>query len=199
MKLELGIKANALYSSYNYLVFKIKNRRKVILHEMIYGKFKGVLVKKDSDNLENLRIKISKAYERLKNHRLNFNHKLSIFYLNNYDFIFLDDLKIKNMVRNNILLINIKRESGSESINMISHKARNACKVVKRAYFKDTVEYFGINSPYMEYISSNILLNIVKDRIYMFVKGRPLSKNISNKDEFFKQAFMVDHKELLES
>jgi len=56
--------------------------------------------KKGSKNREKARIKLSKAYERLNNQRRDFLHKLSKFYEKNNDLIVVEDLKIKNMLRN---------------------------------------------------------------------------------------------------
>jgi len=55
--------------------------------------------KKGSKNRERQRIKLAKAYEKLVNQREDFLHKLSRFYLNNYDIIAVEDLNIKGMVR----------------------------------------------------------------------------------------------------
>ena len=49
------------------------------------------------------RIKLAKAYEKLANQRNDFLHKLSRFYINNYDVIMVEDLQIRNMVCNHNL------------------------------------------------------------------------------------------------
>ncbi len=54
---------------------------------------------KDSRNWEKARVKLAKAYEKLVNQRDDFLHKLSRFYINNYDVIMVEDLHIQNMVR----------------------------------------------------------------------------------------------------
>jgi putative transposase len=59
--------------------------------------------KKGSENREEQRMKLAKLYERLKNQRDDFLHKLTKFYVNNYDVICVEDLNIKGMVRNHNL------------------------------------------------------------------------------------------------
>ncbi len=77
------------------------------------GKVKGVWIKNypsgkcfaivqiEKEILSRRRLSI--VHERLNNQRKDYLHKLSRFYVNNYDFIVLEDLNIKNMVRKNIL------------------------------------------------------------------------------------------------
>ena len=58
---------------------------------------------KDSKNREKTRIKLAKVYEKLVNQRNDFLHKLSCFYINNYNVIVVEDLRIKNIVRSNLV------------------------------------------------------------------------------------------------
>lgn len=59
--------------------------------------------KKGSKNYEKQRKKLAKYYEKLTNQRNDFLHKLSKFYVDNYDAIYVEDLNIRNMVRNHNL------------------------------------------------------------------------------------------------
>ncbi|MDF2957608.1 MAG: Transposase [Candidatus Alkanophagales archaeon MCA70_species_1] len=56
-----------------------------------------------SENWEKCRIELAKAYEKLVNQRNDFLHKLSRFYVNNYDVIVVEDLRVQNMARNHNL------------------------------------------------------------------------------------------------
>ena len=56
--------------------------------------------KKGSKNYEKQRKKLAKKYEKLVNQRDDFLHKLSRFYVENYDVICVENLNIRNMVRN---------------------------------------------------------------------------------------------------
>ena len=55
--------------------------------------------KTNSKNREKSRIKLAKQHEKIANQRKDFNHKLSRQFVNQYDFIFIEDLNIKGMTR----------------------------------------------------------------------------------------------------
>ena len=55
---------------------------------------------KNSKRREKVRLKLAKLYEKLENQRNDFLHKLSRYYVNNYDVICLEDLDVKDMVEN---------------------------------------------------------------------------------------------------
>ena len=55
--------------------------------------------KTNSKNREKARIKLAKQHEKIANQRKDFNHKLSRKLVNQYDFIFIEDLNIKGMSR----------------------------------------------------------------------------------------------------
>ena len=53
--------------------------------------------KTNSKNREKLRLKLTKLHEKITNQRKDFNHKLSRQLINQYDFIFIEDLNIETM------------------------------------------------------------------------------------------------------
>ena len=55
--------------------------------------------KTNSKNREKSRLKLAKQHEKVANQRKDFNHKLSRKLVNQYDFIFIEDLNIKGMAR----------------------------------------------------------------------------------------------------
>ncbi|MBE8539423.1 RNA-guided endonuclease TnpB family protein [Geoglobus acetivorans] len=55
---------------------------------------------KGSKRREKARLKLAKLYEKLNNQRLDFLHKLSRYYVNNYDIICVEDLNVKDLVEN---------------------------------------------------------------------------------------------------
>jgi putative transposase len=91
-----------------------------VLHRNLSRKRKG------SRNREKARIKLAKAYEKLVNQRGDFLHKLSRFYVNNYDVISVENLNITGMVRNHNLAQKILDASWSKFLQMLSYKAENA-------------------------------------------------------------------------
>jgi len=60
------------------------------------------------------------------NQRNDFLHKLSRFYANNYDAIFVEDLRIQNLVRNHNLAQRILDASWSRFFQLLSYKAESA-------------------------------------------------------------------------
>ena len=55
--------------------------------------------KTNSKNREKARLRLAKQHEKIANQRKDFNHKLSRKLVNQYDFIFIEDLNIKGMAR----------------------------------------------------------------------------------------------------
>ena len=93
---------------------------------------------KGSKNREKTRIRLAKAYEKLANQRNDFLHKLSRFYVDNYDLIMVEDLKITNMVRNHRLAQKILDASWSKFLQMLSYKAERAGRRVVRVSQRGT-------------------------------------------------------------
>jgi len=110
--------------------------------------------KKDSKNREKARVKLAKVYERLVNQRNDFLHKLSRFYVSNYDVICVEDLKIQNMVRNHNLAQKILDASWGKFIRLLHEKAERAACVVVDVPPRGTSEGLGYEDPYRDWISA---------------------------------------------
>jgi putative transposase len=82
--------------------------------------------RKGSKNREKARIRLAKAYEKLVNQRDDFLHKLSRFYVNNYDLIAMERLNISGMVKNHNLAQKILDASWGKFLQMLSYKAERA-------------------------------------------------------------------------
>ncbi|MHA1627254.1 MAG: RNA-guided endonuclease InsQ/TnpB family protein [Candidatus Asgardarchaeia archaeon] len=90
------------------------------LHKNLSRKQKG------SKNWEKARIKLVRAYERLVNQRSDFLHKLSRFYVNNYDVIVVEDLHIQDMVKiGGNLAQRILDASWGKFLQMLAYKAES--------------------------------------------------------------------------
>jgi len=97
--------------------------------------------KKGSKNYEKTKRKLARLYEKLNNQRRDFLHKLSRFYVDNYDRIFVEDLNIKGLVRKGKarkLHRHILDASWGEFISMLSYKAEGAGRTVVKVNPKDT-------------------------------------------------------------
>jgi len=86
--------------------------------------------RKGSRNREKARIKLARAYERLASQRDDFLHKLSRFYINNYDVIAVEDLNIASMARNHRLAQKILDTSWGRFLHNLSYKAERAGRMV---------------------------------------------------------------------
>ncbi|MEM2874470.1 MAG: transposase [Candidatus Hadarchaeales archaeon] len=95
-----------------------------IRQRQLSGKQKG------SKNREKARVRLARAYEKLVNQRNDFLHKLSRFYVNNYDMIAVEGLNISGMSRNHNLAGKILDASWGRFLQMLSYKAGRAGRTV---------------------------------------------------------------------
>ncbi|MDI6806591.1 MAG: RNA-guided endonuclease TnpB family protein, partial [Candidatus Aenigmarchaeota archaeon] len=114
---------------------------------------------KDSRKREKQRIRVAKLHEKIVNQREDFLHKLSRYYVDNYDFIAVEDLNIKNMVRNHYLSKHISDVSWRRFVGMLSYKAENAGKVVVKVDPRGTSQEYKFGKLDKDY---NASLNILK-------------------------------------
>jgi len=138
------------------------------LHKNLSRKQKG------SNNWKKAKIKLAKAYEKLNNQRRDFLHKLSRYYVNNYDFIAVEDLNIMNMVRNHRLAQRILDASWGEFIKMLSYKVEGTGKTVIKVNPRGTSKGLSFDDPCRDYISANRILMRGRNYPDTPVERRPL-------------------------
>ena len=120
--IDLGIKNFALTSdeiSIENPKYLQKSLNKLaILQRKLSRKPKG------SSNRNKARIKVARLFEKISNQRKDFLQKLSTMLIKEYDIICMEDLQVKNMVRNHKLARNIVDVSWSEFNRILDYKAK---------------------------------------------------------------------------
>jgi len=129
---------------------------------------------KGSKNWEKARVKLARAYEKLVDQRNDFLHKLSRFYVDNYDVICVEDLRIQNMVRNHNLAQRILDASWGRFLCLLCEKAERAARRVVKVNPRGTSEGLCLDDPHRDYISACRILSSGLGQPLGPVERRPL-------------------------
>jgi len=98
--------------------------------------------------------RLCKVYEKIERRRDDFLHKLSRFYVNNYDLIAIEGLNIENMKKNHNLSSEISDASWGKFLHYLSYKAERAGKTVMKVSPRGTSEGLSWDNPLRDYTSA---------------------------------------------
>jgi len=87
---------------------------------------------KGSNRRGKARLLVAKCHEKITNQRNDFLHKAANYYIENYGTIYIEDLRITNMVRNHHLAKSISDSSWGKFFGFLSYKAEEAGRTVVR-------------------------------------------------------------------
>lgn len=118
--IDLGLKNFCILSNgikFNNPRFLVNDQKRLkLLQQSLSRKIKG------SKNYLKAKVKLAKFYEHITNCRKDFLHKISIFLVKNYDIICVENLRIKNMLKNRKLSKAISDVSWYEFCRQLEYK-----------------------------------------------------------------------------
>jgi putative transposase len=128
--IDVGIKSFA-YDSDNHATPNPLNLKKM-LKPLARSQRKVSRRMKGSNNRLKAIKRLQRIHEKITNKRKDFQHKLSTIYAKHYDVVFVEDLKLNNMIKNHNLARSIMDSSWGSFIEKLEYKCKLLVKVQPR-------------------------------------------------------------------
>jgi len=172
--IDLGIKSFLTDSEgravENPMFYERDLERLRVEHRKLSRKEKG-----SKNWLKQLR-RLCKVYERIERRRDDFLHKLSRFYVDNYDLIAVENLNIANMKRNHNLSSEISDASWGKFLRYLSYKAERAGKTVVRVSPRGSSEGLSWDDPLRDHISARRILKRGLEKLGQGLPSEPVER-----------------------
>lgn len=116
------------------------------VHRSLSRKVKG------SNNWKKAKAKLSESYEKVKNQRKDFAHKVSRMYVNTYDQIIIEDLNIKQLKEHKFKSTrrSVSDVSWNQFISFLTYKAESAGKFLIKVNPKNTSQICSFCGSYVQ-------------------------------------------------
>jgi putative transposase len=167
---------------------KIKNHRFLKHHEKSLKTNQKSLSRKTrgSNRYERQRLKVARIYEKISNSRMDLIHKITLDLVKKYDNIFLEDLNVKEMMKNRTLAKSIGDVAWGLFTQTLKYKAEwNDKRVVEVGRFFPTSK--TCNS--CGWINNNL---IISDRIWKCKCGREVDRDLNAAKNILDEGLRLD-------